>query len=165
MEYRTATAADYKKIITLKNEAKARVCAEGLRIWQGDYPMDDLIADDIRLGWGRVVTNGDRIIAYAALHESEQEYDADVFRRPHLLSFGRVMVADAYLGQGVGSFLVANMIEETRASGYAGLGIGVDACNERALRLYRRHGFVREGFFRFIYADLDTYVLYFDVRE
>ncbi len=162
MQYRIATKEDLNDILIIKEEAKARVRADGLNVWNGDYPMNEMIADDIRMEWGRVIEDNGRIVAYAALHKSEAEYPADTFLRPHLLSFGRVMVSDAVLGHGVASRLVGEMIAEAQAEGYAGMGIGVDDCNERALRLYRRHGFVREGFFKFTFADLDTYVLYFD---
>ncbi len=161
MTYRIARTNDLENIIPVKNQAKARVRAEGLNVWNGDYPMDDMLTDDIRKGWGRVIEEDGQILAYAALHESEMEYPEDTFLRPHLLSFGRLMVANAHLGQGVASRLVAEMLKEAKATGYAGVGIGVDACNERALRLYRRHGFAREGFFKFTFADLDTYVVYF----
>ncbi len=161
MTYRVATEQNLPAVIRVKNEAKARVRAEGLNVWNGDYPMDEMLRDDIRNGWGRVIEDNGTIIAYAALHESEEEYPADTFLHPHLLSFGRVMVSDTHLGRGVASRLVGEMIAEARIRGYAGLGIGVDACNARALRLYTRHGFIREGFFRFTFADLDTYVLYF----
>ncbi len=162
MTYRKANESDLDKIIVVKDEAKARVRAEGLNVWNGDYPTNEMLKEDISRGWGRVIEAEGQILAYAALHESEEEYPADTFAKPHLLSFGRVMVSDAMLGKHIASRLVFEMIEEARALGYNGLGIGVDSCNERALRLYRRYGFQREGSWQFAFAYLDSYTLYFD---
>ncbi len=162
MTYRVATDKDYERILRIREEAKARIIAERLNVWNDGYPPLDMLRSDIRDRWGRVIEQDGEVIAYAALHESEAEYPKDTFLRPHLLSFGRLMVADAHLGQHVASYLIDRMIEEARETGYAGIGIGVDDCNARALRIYLSRGFIHEGFFKYTFADLDTYVLYFD---
>ncbi len=161
MTYRIAQDTDYDRILEIRAEARARIAEAKLPIWKHDYPLLDMLREDIQNGWGRVVEEDGEVLGYAALHISEEEYPAGTFKRGNLLSFGRVMVADKAQGKHVATFLVSEMIEETRRRGFAGLGIGVDACNERALRLYTRRGFVREGFFKFTFADLDTYVIYF----
>ena len=72
------------------------------------------------------------------------------------------MVKDEYLGQKVGSFLVDKMIEEAKTLNVLGLGILVDDINTKAVSLYKKKGFVKEGSNQFPYAYLDIYALYFN---
>ncbi len=44
-------------------------------------------------------------------------------------------------GQGVGSALLATLLDRARADGFGALSLSVDKLNEAAIALYRRHGF------------------------
>lgn len=68
--------------------------------------------------------------------------------RPRLRHSGElgVMVSRRYWGLGLGSALMEMLIEWARASGVVRkLGLRVRVDNDRALRLYERLGFAREG--------------------
>jgi ribosomal protein S18 acetylase RimI-like enzyme len=56
-----------------------------------------------------------------------------------------VSVAPQLHGRGVASRLLGACIDHARASGFARVELEVDARNEPALALYRRHGFVPAG--------------------
>jgi RimJ/RimL family protein N-acetyltransferase len=59
------------------------------------------------------------------------------------------MIVDASLrSQGVGSALLASAIEGAKNLGAHKIILEVFPHNERAIRLYERYGFEREGFFR-----------------
>jgi RimJ/RimL family protein N-acetyltransferase len=64
--------------------------------------------------------------------------------------FGEIgmLVARSWRGRGVGSTLLAAAIEKARADGLHKLSLEVFPHNEAALRLYRRFGFVEEGYRR-----------------
>ena len=117
--------------------------------------------DDFANGFGRVVEIDGRIVAYATFHPAHYEYPKDTFKSNNVMSFGRVMVANDFVGKHVGSFLVKNMIAETRNLGYDGVGILVDDFNTRATQLYYHLGFVKEGRNVFPWAELDILALYF----
>lgn len=53
-------------------------------------------------------------------------------------------VLPEYRGQGIGTFLLNEMIRIARESGFTSLSLSVDP-NNPALRLYERHGFVKIG--------------------
>ncbi len=161
MTYRKTTQQDLDIVIALKNQVKQRVIEQDLAIWQDGYPQDQLIADDFAHGFGRVVEVDGQIVAYAAFYPAESDYPKDTFKSNNVMSFGRVMVADGFVGKGFASFLVQNMIDEARHLGYEGVGILVDDFNERATRLYYRKGFVKEGRNIFPWAELDILALYF----
>lgn len=161
MDYRVAEVKDYSEIIKIKNEVKDRIIKENLPIWLNGYPLDEMILEDIKKGYGRVIVAEENIIAYACFHPAIEEYPIDTFKRKNLQSFGRVMVKDAFLGKHVGSFLIESMIEEAKKMQVEGLGILADACNFKAIRLYEKYGFKKEGSRQFPYAYLDVYGLYF----
>jgi putative acetyltransferase len=57
-----------------------------------------------------------------------------------------MMVHDAFAGRGVGAALLAQLLEVAdNALGLVRVELDVFADNERAIRLYRRAGFVEEG--------------------
>lgn len=161
MEYRIATLQDYNEVIQMKNEVKERIIKEKLPIWLDGYPADSFIQEDIDKGYGRVVVHEKRIIGYACFHPANVEYPAGTFLKENLQSFGRVMICNDYLGKHCGSFLVQHLIEEAKHMKVAGLGILADACNIKAVRLYQKYGFKKEGSHQFPYAYLDIYGLYF----
>lgn len=54
-------------------------------------------------------------------------------------------VLPEFRGQGVGSRLLTAALEAARAAGLTRVDLEVFASNDRAIALYERHGFVREG--------------------
>ncbi len=55
------------------------------------------------------------------------------------------MVRAAARGQGVGSALLETVIERARAGHWAELGVSTMLNNERAIKLYKKMGFVDES--------------------
>ena len=53
------------------------------------------------------------------------------------------------------------MILEAQTMNVEGMGILADDCNIKAVNLYRKHGFVKEGEKQFPYAYLSIFGLYF----
>ena len=69
-------------------------------------------------------------------------------RRAHAASFG-MCVHDAYQGRGAGSALLTALLELTdRWLGLTRIELTVWADNARAIGLYEKHGFEREGLHR-----------------
>lgn len=161
MEYLKANLDDYAQIINLKNEVKQRVIKEDLPIWLNDYPNDDLIKDDILKGYARIITNGVDVIAYTSVHPAAVEYAANTFCRSNLYSFSRLMVSDSYLGQGMAKTIIKCVLEECKIKA-DGVGLIVDAINERARLLYEKVGFKYEGPSRQIYGDFINYTYYYN---
>ena len=83
------------------------------------------LAREIDLGMGFVVTDNHKIVAYMLLRGNG-----------YLMDIMRLGVLEKYQGQGLGTRLLRvgmQMAEQTMLT--------VEAKNERALRLYSRHGF------------------------
>ena len=71
------------------------------------------------------------------------------------------MVKNNFLNKHIGSFIVKSMIEEAKSLNVDGMGILVDSCNIKAVNLYKKYGFIKEGARKFPFAYLDIYGLYF----
>ena len=83
-----------------------------------------------------------KAIGMAGLHP------ADNVRRAHAASIG-MAVHDAYAGRGAGSALMAALVNQAdRWLNIRRLELNVYADNARAIALYERFGFEREGVFR-----------------
>ena len=160
MEYQIAVKQQLAEILAMKNRVKARVIAQQLPIWKNGYPLDEFIIEYIEKGEVRVVVLDGKVVAYANFHPCTTEYDSDTFSREPVQSFGRIMVDDGHTGQGIGRFLVTKMIEEAKNLPVNGMGILVDDCNTRAVKLYQSFGFQKEGEGQFPFAYLSIYALY-----
>ena len=161
MRYRKAELKDLEEILIMKNKVKERVIKENLPIWQNGYPLDEMIIEDVKKNEGRVVEIDGEIVAYACFHHRETEYPEKTFKYDNVQCFGRVMVKENYVGRKIGSFLVSSMIEEAKNLDVLGMGILADECNIKAVNLYKKHGFTKEGSKQFPYAYLDIFGLYF----
>lgn len=162
MIYRVASKEDVKDIIIMKNNVKKRIIQSNLAIWLNGYPLDEMILEDVENNQGRVVEIDGKVVAYAHFCHCSYEYDPGTFKKDNLQTFGRVMVNDGYTGKHVGDFLVRSMIEEAKKLNVDGMGIAADDINIKAVNLYRKYGFIKEGERDFPYAYLSLLGLYFN---
>ena len=161
MIYRKPYITEIKEIIIMKNNVKKRIIDSGLPMWLNGYPLDEMIIEDVNLGDARVIEFDGKIVAYAHFCHVSKEYDSGTFMKDNLQTFGRVMVNDGYTGMHIGDFLVKSMIEESKTLGVEGLGITGDDFNIKAMNLYKKYGFIKEGEEHFPYAYLSKLGLYF----
>ena len=166
MVYRKATKEDLKEILKLKKIVKDSIIKEGLQIWLHGYPEDKLIIDDVVNGEGRVIEKDGVILGYANCHLCLTEYPKGTFKSDNIQCFGRLMVAPENRGKKVGYTLINGIIEESKTLGVEGVGVLVDACNERAIHLYKKFGFAMENQATFKFSEvltvvLDIYAIYF----
>ena len=160
--YKIAKIENLKEIIEVKNDVKQKIIEEGLQIWQNGYPQDELLEEDIIKGYGRIVVVEDEIVAYASYYPALYDYDEGTFPNDEVMSFGRIMTKVGHTKKGYCSFLVEQMIKETKEKKIPGMGILVDEFNKKALNIYIKHGFKRIGVGTFPWAVLDIYYLPFD---
>lgn len=161
MIYRIPNINEIPEILEMKHRVKQRVTDSGLPMWLNGYPADEMLVEDIELGDARVIELDGKIVAYAHYCHTSKEYDNGTFKKDNLQTFGRVMVDDGYTGKYIGDFLVKNMIEEAKTLNVEGLGITADDFNIKAVNLYKKHGFIKEGEEQFPYAYLSKLSLYF----
>lgn len=161
MIYRIPKVSEINEILVMKNNVKKRIIESGMPMWLNGYPLDEMIIEDVNLGDARVIELDGKIVAYAHYCHASKEYDNGTFKMDNLQTFGRVMVNDGYTGKHIGEYLVKGMIEEAKTLNVLGLGITGDDFNIKAMNLYKKLGFVKEGEEQFPYAYLSKLGLYF----
>ena len=163
MKYLIAKEENIEEVIILKNEVVKRLNEINLPLWNEEYPSDELIAEDILKGYGRIIINeeNDEIIAYASLMDAFSEFEEDIFKETNLYSFARLMVKNTYLKKKVGSFLVSSLLIEVKKLGIRGVGILVDPRNENAIKLYEKFNFHLDELREFVYGPYLVYTLIF----
>lgn len=151
MELRPATLQDAEAIHALMSS----VIEEGAFLMSRVAPEVELyrqyLAGALQLGapvW--VACNAGRLIGWCDLHPRPNPEQRHVGR----LGIG---VARAWRGRGVGQALMQVVIDKAWRVGFHRLELEVFVDNERAIRLYERHGFRREGRHRAVRRDADGY--------
>ncbi len=92
-------------------------------------------------------TSGDAIVGYAMLVAGEPA-DPNVAKALTLrptLEISKMYVLPGRHGTGVSTALMSAAIDQARATGCAGVWLGVNQRNARAQRFYAKHGFERVG--------------------
>lgn len=161
MKYQIASKNQINDIINMKNRVKQRIINQNLPMWLNGYPLDEYIIEDIENNYGRVVIVGEVVAAYAAFYPANTEYNDELDDLNQRYSYGRVMVDDFFLGQGIGRFLVEKMLNEAKSLGYKGMMITGDDFNTKAITLYKSLGFKKIGEKQFPYAYLSIFTLDF----
>jgi ribosomal protein S18 acetylase RimI-like enzyme len=87
-----------------------------------------------------VAVSGGRILGYARIGRHMR-----VESNRHVLHFDALAVSPSARNQGVGDLLVAGLIDEARRRGARKFGLRALSTNDRAVRLYEKHGFELEG--------------------
>ena len=162
MLYRVATKDDLKQILKMKENVKKRIIKQNLPMWLYGYPLDEYIIDDVTSNEGRVIEIDGKVVSYSCFHHASKEYGNGVFKKDNVMSFGRLMVDDEYVGKQIGDYMVQSMIEEAKSLNVEGVGILADDFNVKAMNLYKKYGFEIEGARQFPFAYLTILGLYFN---
>ena len=144
MLVRQATLTDVPGILDIYNEAVLNTTASY------DYEPSTLemraawFDEHVRTGYPVVVAEDEsgRVAGWGSL----SQFRVRIGYR--FTAEDSVYVAAGRRGQGIGTQLLAPLIESARAMGLRAVIAAVDADNAPSLRLHERHGFVKVGHFR-----------------
>ena len=134
---RKAVFADTKRIWDILQQAIRRRKNEGSSQWQDGYPNPETVQTDITNGSGYVLTDNEKIIAYAALifndEPAYEKIEGKWFTDNEFYVVHRVSVADEAAGKGVAT-IIFRMIEEVALRGKV-FSIRVDTNYDNAAML------------------------------
>lgn len=71
-----------------------------------------------------------------------------LYRNAHIVYLGGVAVHPSFSGKGFGLLMLKEIIEHAKQSGFLRIELSVASVNEKAIRLYEKAGFKREGLLR-----------------
>ena len=139
--YRKAVLGDLPGVLALRKEVIDGLKAEGLFIWDDEYPSESLFHEDIEEECAHLLVTGDRIAGYVSIGKADEEFGEGVFDDPGLMTFSRLMVARDFRRMGGGRYLVEEVLKELAGQAAPGVGILVHPVNEGALHFYGRLSF------------------------
>jgi len=139
MLLRRAMETDLDAILSLYTEAIGR---EGC-VWNDEYPGANFLQSDFKAGDLFVLLDEDEMIGAVSL-EQEREYDdlaefaiTDETER----EIARVVIAKKHSGKGLAAKMLQLLFDKLKDQGIRGIRLSVAACNEAAMRTYKKLGF------------------------
>lgn len=105
MIFRAAETGDVDRVTQIISEASARLGSAGIDQWQRGYPNRASVERDVEQGVGRVLCDGEQIVAYGAVIFTGEEAYRDLMGGEWLTSGNyavvhRLCVASDRVGQG-----------------------------------------------------------------
>jgi RimJ/RimL family protein N-acetyltransferase len=96
------------------------------------------------------ISNGDPFFVAMALGEVVGWCEVERDKGPANAHCGTLNIAilPAFRGRGLGFKLISTVLQQARRAGFVRIALWVHADNARAIALYEKVGFVREGLFR-----------------
>ncbi|MEG2371125.1 MAG: GNAT family N-acetyltransferase [Alistipes sp.] len=151
--FRQTTAADMDRIMEIIGQAQAQMRALGSKQWQNGYPALANIASDAEHGYGYVLCDRHRIIAYAAVvFDGEAAYasidGAWLSDRPYVVVH-RLAVANERKQQGIAAQFLCHVEGLCAARGVGSFRIDTNFDNHYMLHLLEHQGFAYCGEIRY----------------
>ncbi len=159
MIFRAATMDDFDYVVSVIEDGRKTLAAQGSDQWQGKDPTPERIREDIRQGFTRVATDdfGTVLGTLALIGTGEPEYDhqieglwltddaANVIESgdASYMVMHRIAVSTAATRRGVATFLVSNSAEEARSRGFASLRGDTHRLNKGMQHTFEKCGMVQ----------------------
>ncbi len=145
MEFRKAIEKDQDQIWKIIQEAIVRRGNDGSNQWQDGYPNPDVIANDIRHGYGYVISEGDEIMVYTAiLINDEPEYaklEGEWITNEDFVVFHRVAVSSDQLGKGLAKKMFLHIEDFALKNGIQSVKADTNHDNPAMMRLFDKLGY------------------------
>jgi GNAT superfamily N-acetyltransferase len=146
--------ADADQIWHILEQAIARRKADGSDQWQDGYPNPQVVAEDIKNGYGYVLAAGDKIAGYVALLINDEPAYEDIkgkwLTSGDFVVYHRVAISDEFLGQGLAQQLLKHIEDYAAEKGINSVRADTNYDNKGMLRIFEKLGYVYCGevFFR-----------------
>jgi len=147
---RKAEASDIDDIMEIIDEAKALLKADGSTQWQDGHPDRELLLDDIKHGFARVLIVDHAVAGTATLMTAaDPNYSkiegawidtTDVYATIH-----RIAISSKYRGLKLSKFFFSNLISDTYAQGIHHMRIDTHEMNRRMQHIVGEFGFKYTG--------------------
>lgn len=148
MQYRLATKEDLPQICRLVKSAIEHMQNQGIDQWDELYPTAKDFENDINQNALYAAVDGDKIIGvYVINQDCDEEYHACTWQNPSQTAciLHRLCLLPDYQHKGMGSEILSQIHAQAKSMGYSSIRLDVFSKNNRALKLYEKHGYQRRG--------------------
>jgi ribosomal protein S18 acetylase RimI-like enzyme len=170
IKIRFATMKDMKKIRNLCDRVRVQLHENGIDMWDEDYPNEEIFGEDIQRKNLIVAVDGRKIIGSISFNfdlktelffdvEDEKACEAEISKllasclatKETIMSLHRLMVHPDHQRQGIATRLIQEA--EKQALGKT-IILFTEANNQKAINLYLRLGYTRNGMYTFTFGSL-----------
>lgn len=148
---RKAEIKDLPAIMQLIQEARVFLGKSGSDQWQGLYPAQENVLDDMDKGQGYVLDVNGKVAAYSAVITGEDPAYTKItdgaWANDSLdyVTVHRIAISDDFRGQGLTKFLFSNIFSLMNARGYQDFRVDTHEMNKIMQSVFVREGFTYRG--------------------
>ncbi|MFD1432985.1 GNAT family N-acetyltransferase [Lacticaseibacillus yichunensis] len=141
---------DIPAIMGIISDARAFLHEQGINQWQGTYPDQAAVEQDIAAGTNRVLVSAGVVLGTASLIEGPDPFykridgDGWLGEDPYMM-IHRFAVSSQIRGQHLSKFLMSNLISMAYAKGYRDLRIDTHAQNTIMQHVITSNGYQFRG--------------------
>jgi GNAT superfamily N-acetyltransferase len=143
--FRKAEVADADAIWEILQQAIERRRIDGSRQWQDGYPNLATVQTDIGNGWGFVLEDETRIIAYSALIKNDEPAYDNIngawLTHGDFLVVHRIAVSDRVAGKGIATRLLKKIEEYAITQQVPSIKVDTNFDNPAMLRILEKLGY------------------------
>jgi len=143
--FRKANIEDLPSIWEILEGAIQRRKRDGSEQWQDGYPNPTVIKNDINLGMGYVLSDGEVITAYCAILINDEPAYATIegkwLTNGDFVVYHRVAVSEKHLGKGVAQQLLKYIEQFARQHNIFSVKADTNFDNPGMLRLFEKLGY------------------------
>lgn len=146
---RLANENDLTEIMAIIGDAKKFLKASGSTQWQGGYPNEEVILDDIKNKNAYVLIAGEKVAGYTAaitgVEPTYQEIDGSWNKDDLYTTIHRICLSANYQGQGLGKIFLSDIISLQYANGIRNFRVDTHRLNKPMQALAKGNGFKYRG--------------------
>lgn len=163
---RTTRPSEIDRIMEILAEGRKSLASMGIDQWQGGYPHEDIIKNDIATGVSYVVEEDGSLVATAMIgFTGEKDYDhieegawltSSTCKNPDYAVVHRVAVSQSFRTRGAASFLLRETEDIVVSSGYGSIRIDTHPGNIPMRSLLEKEGYKQCGIIYIEHAEEST---------
>lgn len=148
---RKARPDDLPAIMQIIKEAKLFLGKSGSDQWQGAYPAQENIQDDLAKDQAYVLSVDGKVAGYSAVITGEEPNYTKITEGSwsndslDYVTVHRIALSDEFRGRELTKFLFSNIFSLMKARGYADFRVDTHELNAIMQHVFEREGFVYRG--------------------
>lgn len=148
---RKAKSTDIPAIMQIIAESKIFLGKTGSDQWQGDYPAQANIEDDLQKNQAYVLEVDGKVAGYSAVITGEEPNYTKITKGKwsndslDYVTVHRIALSDEFRGHSLTKYLFSNIFTLMNAKGYNDFRVDTHELNATMQHVFEREGFVRRG--------------------
>lgn len=160
MDIVKATSKDILCIKNIISRCVRKMERNGIYQWNSNYPSVAIIEKDVNSGFGYIMKDNDKCIAYVAINEEQPiEYSQIIWStdNSNVLVVHRLCIHPEFQGKGLAKRIMKFVEDYALQNHYKCIRLDTYSANNIALRLYENIGYKKLGQVFFMERELPFY--------